>query len=57
MVTGDLELIQTILHGEEGNPTDLDLDFDIKATGEALKADGKFPNFPFAGRKGCLRKP
>lgn len=57
MGTGDPELIQTILHGEEGNPTDLDLDFDIKATGEALKAYGKFPNFPLAYRKGCLRKP
>lgn len=42
MVTGDPESLQT-LHGDKGNPIDPDLGYDIKATGDALNAEGKLP--------------
>lgn len=47
------EPVNTLLYGDEGNPIDPDLGFDIKSTGDALRAEGKLPSAP-SQRSGWL---
>lgn len=42
----DPKPLNTVLYGEEANPIDPDLGFDIKAIEETLRVKGKLPKLP-----------
>lgn len=56
LVPIETEPLDTIVHGEEGNPIDPDIPFDIMSTGAALRPQGNIPNIVDSPLKTRLRR-